>query len=703
MTKLPPFVHLRGARTSVLIDLRAGLPVLAWFGAALHPREDLASLCASAARGRHESQPDVPVPPTVFPLGGRGHSGTSALLLVRGDRALAPAPACVGVDARANAADIRLADPEAGIEILLHWRLDESGLMAASTSLRNTGTTPFAVSQLASLALPLPPHLTQVTRYSGRWAAEMREQVLEMPRGTLGARSFGGRPGFGGGQWLRVEEPHATETQGRVLGAHLAWSGDHELLLERDNEGNTLLMLSARLDAGELQLAPGESFRSPEALVALSGEGRAGVRQAFHACIRQSVVPSTARTTPRKVHLNTWEAVGFRMSADALGALVRDAAALGVERFVLDDGWFLGRRDDTTSLGDWVPDPVLFPEGLQPLIREVQAAGMDFGLWVEPEMVSPQSELLRAHPDWCLHLPGHAQPTQRHQLVLDLTRPEVGEHLFGRLDTLLGENDIAYLKWDHNRELFPRAGKGHAQVLALYALLERLRAAHPDVEIESCASGGARVDAGILRHTARVWASDNNDPIERLRINRGWFQFLPGSVTGNHVGPSPNPVTGRRTEMDFRAKVAMFGHMGVEADPSRMTAEERATLAAHIALYKEWRDVLHAGQLFAVETGSPSLHGWFAWDGARGLALLAQTAMADDYDVPPLRLPALDPEGRYRLHLPEPWPHKAARYLAHAEQWREGIDLGGRVITERGLALPLAHPETAWLIAVETL
>jgi alpha-galactosidase len=427
------------------------------------------------------------------------------------------------------------------------------------------------------------------------------------------------------------------------------------------------------------------------------------VRQAFHACIRQSVVPSTARTTPRKVHLNTWEAVGFRMSADALGALVRDAAALGVERFVLDDGWFLGRRDDTTSLGDWVPDPVLFPEGLQPLIREVQAAGMDFGLWVEPEMVSPQSELLRAHPDWCLHLPGHAQPTQRHQLVLDLTRPEVGEHLFGRLDTLLGENDIAYLKWDHNRELFPRAGKGHAQVLALYALLERLRAAHPDVEIESCASGGARVDAGILRHTARMWASDNNDPIERLRINRGWFQFLPGSVTGNHVGPSPNHVTGRRTEMDFRAKVAMFGHMGVEADPSRMTAEERATLAAHIALYKEWRDVLHAGQLFAVETGSPSLHGWFAWDGARGLALLAQTAMADDYDVPPLRLPALDPEGRYRLHLPEPWPHKAARYLAHAEQWREGIDLGGRVITERGLALPLAHPETAWLIAVETL
>ena len=200
-------------------------------------------------------------------------------------------------------------------------------------------------------------------------------------------------------------------------------------------------------------------------------------------------------------------------------------------------------------------------------------------------------------------------PTQRHQRVLDLSRPEVTDYLFARLDTLLRDNDIAYLKWDHNRELFPRAGRGHAQVHALYALLDRLRAVHPGVEIESCASGGARVDVGILRRASRVWASDDNDPIERLRVNRGWFQFLPLSVTGNHVGPNPNPVTERRTDMDFRAKVAMFGHMGVEADPARMTEDERRVLAAHIALYKAWRGVLHGGRLFAVETGSPSLHG----------------------------------------------------------------------------------------------
>lgn len=225
--------------------------------------------------------------------------------------------------------------------------------------------------------------------------------------------------------------------------------------------------------------------------------------------------------------------------------LADSAAALGIERFVLDDGWFEGRRDDTSSLGDWAPDSGLFPEGLTPLIRHVQGLGLDFGLWVEPEMVSPDSRLYREHPDWCLHLPGQPRPTQRSQLVLDLTRADVSDYLFGQIDALLAGNAIAYLKWDHNRDLFPLAGKGHAQVQAHYALLDRIRATHPRVEIETCASGGGRVDFEILKRCNRYWASDNNDAVERLRINAGWFDFLPLAITGNHLGPSPNPITGR--------------------------------------------------------------------------------------------------------------------------------------------------------------
>lgn len=703
MTKLPSFVHLRRAGVSVLIDLRAGLPALAWFGAALDPREDASVLCASAARGRHESQADVPPCPSLLPAGEDGAFGSPALALRRDGVALGLAPAVSGVNARDDGAEILLADAAAGVVIALHWQIESSGLLSVSTSVENSGRSPLEITRLASITLPVPPHLTEVTRYSGRWSAEMREHTLTLPRGMLGAQSFGGRPGFGGGQWLRIEEAHTTEMHGRALGAHLAWSGDHQLLLERDNEGNTVVSMGARLDAGEVVLAPAGTWRTPPALIAVSSAGRAGLRQIFHTHLLGSVLPVDVRARPRRVHLNTWEALGFRITHEALGRLVKDAAALGVERFVLDDGWFLGRRDDTTSLGDWLPDPAIFPEGLRPLIEDVHAAGMDFGLWVEPEMVSPASELFRAHPDWCIHLPGGAHPRQRHQLVLDLTRADVSEYLFARLDTLLRENTISYLKWDHNRELFPRAGRGHAQALALYALLDRLRAAHPAVEIESCASGGARVDYGILRRTSRIWASDDNDPIERLRVNRGWFQFLPPGVTGNHVGPSPNPVTGRRTDMDFRAKVALFGHMGVEADPARMSEEERNVLAAHIALYKEWRGILHGGRVFAVETGSASLHGWFAWDGARGLALLAQTGLADDYDVPPVRLAGLEPDARYRVRLLKPWPRKASGYLAHAERWAQGMELGGRVLAEHGLALPLTHPETAWLVAVEVI
>ena len=328
---------------------------------------------------------------------------------------------------------------------------------------------------------------------------------------------------------------------------------------------------------------------------------------------------------------------------------------------------------------------------------------MDFGLWVEPEMVSPDSDLYRQHPDWCLALPGQPRPTQRHQLVLDLSKAEVTDHVFSQLDALLRPGNIAYLKWDHNRELFPLAARGQAQALAHYALLDRLRAAHPAVEIETCASGGGRVDLGILQRCSRFWASDNNDPIERLAINLGWFQFLPPRVAGNHVGPSPNPITGRQSSMHFRARVALFGHMGVEADPRRMPAPDFAMLQQHIAFYRDWRHVLHAGTWSIPECSEPGVYGWLAMHEGRGLALAAQTRLAGTYDVPALRFTTLNPNARYRVKLPEPWPEKAQRYLAPPEQWREGVVLSGAALGTTGLALPLAQPETAWLVTLEQL
>ena len=494
--------------------------------------------------------------------------------------------------------------------------------------------------------------------------------------------------------------------EGEVLGAHVAWSGDQWLALQPDaqgaGDGRAMLLMGAGWSPQEVVLAPGASVSTPHAVFALA-PCRSALAQAFHTHLRAEVLPDRATWPPRKVHLNSWEALGFGLSQDKLIALAEDAAALGIERFVLDDGWFGARRDDTTSLGDWTVSPDVFPEGLAPLIARVHDLGMDFGLWVEPEMVSPDSNLYRLHPDWCLHIEGRDRPTMRGQLVLDLTLAQVRDYLFGALDALLSTYPIAYLKWDHNRDLFPAAGKALGQTQGFYALIDRLRAAHPKVEIESCSSGGGRIDFGVLSRVHRVWPTDNNDAIERLRIIPAWSQFLPLEVLGSHVGPSPNPITGRRLSMDFRAKVAVFGHMGVEADPGRMSDKERECLAAHIALYKAWRGVLHAGTLHRLAHPDPNVTGMLVIHDNKALALVAQTTFSPVFDVAPLRLAGLEPQARYRVTLPEPWPPKARHYLANPDAWRDGVILSGTALMTHGLALPLTHPETAWLIALERL
>lgn len=700
MDDLTPVMRCDRSGTCLVFDLRRGDAEPVHIGGPLPADENLIDLADARRRGPRGSQPDRPALRSILPQTGWGYAGAPALVLQRDGLLLMARLVLDSATSSDHGLRLSFGDQAYGLRVDTHWRIAESGLVVTEVALTNHGDDPIGLLGLASLALPLPDWASHATRYAGRWAGEMQQTRLPLAQGSIGTASYGGRPGFGGGQWVRIESADLGEHHGHAIAAHLAWSGDHQLTIEHDADGAARLMMAARLDPGEVMLAPGEVWTTPRAFFAASDQGIAPARHAFHRHALTETVPAIATDTARKVHLNSWEALAFDMDQPRLMALASDAAALGVERFVLDDGWFTGRRDDTTSLGDWTPDAGIFPDGLTPLIDHVRRLGMDFGLWVEPEMVSPDSDLYRAHPDWCLHLPGQPRPTQRNQLVLDLTLPAVTDCLFERLDALLSGNAIAYLKWDHNRELFPQAGKGHAQVKALYALLDRLREAHPQVEIETCASGGGRVDFEILKRCTRYWASDNNDAVERLRINDGWVDFLPLRLTGSHVGPSPNPITGRRLPMDFRAKVAMFGHMGVEANPAAMTEADGETLAAHIALYKQWRDVIHGGTLTRIATGQDGLYGWFAWDGSQGLALVAQTRQSDDYAAAPVRLTGLDPSGRYLIKLLDPWPARAARHLALPDRYREGLVLSGKSLAETGLALPLSQPETAWLVSV---
>ena len=698
------FVRLDGAALTLVFALEVGGTAdLAYLGPRLPKGEDLGALAASTARGRHESQPDVPPVPGLLPECNSGWSGMPAVRVrERGDHA---APECTtdfclaAWEEYPSEVILTFHDPLLGLDIEQCWWIDTSGMVCTEASITNGGGRKLVLDRLSALALPIPRRFTHLTSFTGRWAGEMREVTRTLAPEGFARTSVSGKPGFAGGNWLILEDP----SSGEVLGAHLAWSGDHDTRIDVDMvgsaDGRALLQMGAVWDGGEVDLEHSAGYRTPTAMFALASD-RSALAQVFHDHARTALLPARKDWGPRKVHLNSWEALGFNLSEDALMRLADDAAALGIERFVLDDGWFGGRRDDRTSLGDWTVSPEIFPNGLGPLIARVHDLGMDFGLWVEPEMVSPDSDLYRAHPDWCLHVEGRERPTMRGQLALDMERAEVRDYLFERLDALLREHPIAYLKWDHNRDLFPSAPR---QTEGFYALLDQLRAAHPHVEIESCSSGGGRIDYGVLSRTHRVWPSDNNDAIERLRTIPAWSQFLPLEVLGSHVGPSPNPITGRRLAMDFRAKVAVFGHMGVEADPARMTDKERECLAAHIALYKQWRGVLHQGALWRLDHPDPNVTGMMVTHEDKALALVAQTAFSPVFDAAPLRLAGLEPEARYRVTLPEPWPPRAKHYLAAPERWREGLTLSGTALMTQGLALPLTHPENAWLVALEKI
>jgi len=410
------------------------------------------------------------------------------------------------------------------------------------------------------------------------------------------------------------------------------------------------------------------------------------------------------------VTLNVWEAVYFDHDLDRLRRLADAAAAAGVERFVLDDGWFRGRRDDTAGLGDWEVDDRVWPGGLEPLVRHVRDLGMQFGLWVEPEMVNPDSDLYRAHPDWVLATGDRLPVLARNQLVLDLAHPAAYRHLLGRLDALLAGHDVAYLKWDHNRDLVDAGragadGRGpagvHTQTLAMYRLLDELRGRHPGVEIESCASGGARVDLEILQRTDRVWASDCNDALERQSIQRWTGVFLPPELIGAHIGAPRSHTTGRTQSLSFRAATALFGHQGLEWDLTAASAAELAAVRSWTDFVRQWRDVLHGGAVVRADRADPAswLHGVVAPDRSRALYAFVQLATSALAVPEPARLPGLDPERGYRVAPVHPAGPPEGLQLRPPPWLAIGaVQLPGRVLAQVGLPMPVLHPEQALLL-----
>jgi len=624
-------VALRGGAVSLALDASGpGLPRVLHWGAHLGAA-DPEGIRLAAGRPVAHAALDVPVAPSLVPEPAAGWRGRPGLAGWSPADPAAPSRAfrLQGVEGGTFHATAQ------GLALRTQVELDDHGVVKLRHRLTATDQ-PFALGELG-LVLPLPPPATEVLDLSGHWCRERSPQRRALTLGTWLREQRRGRTGFDAPLLLVAGTPGFGFRSGEVWGVHLGWSGDSRWWAERLPDANATLGAAELLQPGELTLQPGDSYETPWLYAVWSDRGLDGLSAALHRHIRAR--PSHPRT-PRPVVLNTWEAVYFDHRLDRLTELAETAAELGVERFVLDDGWFRHRRDDTAGLGDWYVDADVWPDGLHPLIERVRGLGMRFGLWVEPEMVNPDSDLYRAHPDWVLGA-ARLPPTWRHQQVLNLAHPDAYAYILGRLDALLTEYDIAYLKWDHNRDVVD--APVHAQTLAVYRLLDELRARHPGVEIESCASGGARVDLGILARTDRVWGSDSNDALERQHIQRWTALLLPGELIGAHVGPPTAHTSGRTQALSFRLATALFGHFGLEWDVTGAPEAERAQLAEAIALYKRLRGLLHSGELVRADHPDPAalVHG-VVGDGEAVFAYVQLTSSA---------LPALAPEQALVLHL----------------------------------------------------
>jgi alpha-galactosidase len=709
-------IHLRGSTADVVLDVDAGVPVVVHWGAPLGD-VGLDAMQAALERPVTHGVLDVVAPVGLVPEHGAGFPGSPGLQGHRrrgtawsprfGDAAVEHLPAAggYGVGVRVTAVD-----PVAELQLETTLHLDD--VVRVRVAVTNLGESRYLLDHL-SVTLPLPSHAAELTTFTGRWTRELHAQRAPWPTGTTVIENRRGRTSHEHVPLLVAMANGAGEWHGDTWAVHLAWSGNHRVLAERLPDGRRYVQLGELLHPGEVVLQPGERYETPE-VVATYGQGLTPVGWGFHRSLRAR---PTHPTTPRKVLLNTWEAVYFDHDLDRLRQLADAAAAVGVERFVLDDGWFGARRNDRAGLGDWVVSADAHPHGLGPIIDHVRALGMEFGIWVEPEMVNPDSDLFRAHPDWVLATPGYEPVLGRHQLVLDLAQSGAFDHVLGQLDALLRDHAIAYLKWDMNRDHVQGSGPDgaagtHAQTLALYRLLDELRTRHPEVEIESCASGGGRIDHEILRRTQRVWTSDCNDALERQTIQRGASIFVPPEVMGAHIGPPRSHTTGRVHTLAFRATTAWFGHLGIEWNLLDVADDERAALAGLIALHQRFRPLLHRGDVVRFDPEfdgvAPSAHpvshahGVYAADRSEALVSFVQLRTGTSLAPPPLRLPGLVEDRTYRVERLELAPIGRGPARRQPAWWSDGIELSGRQLAVHGLQMPVLNPESAVLLHLST-
>jgi alpha-galactosidase len=591
-------------------------------------------------------------------------------------------------DSEADTLEVTLADPTAGVEVDLRYSVfADRPVIARSAVIRNTGAGPIELRCAMSASLDLPDADWDLMQLSGTWARERAVVERRLAPGRVSIGSLRGASGHEHNPFLALKRPSTTEDRGEVIGLSLVYSGNFLAEAEVDPYGTARVRLGVNPEGFSWRLEPGAVFATPEVVLVWSAEGLGGLSDAYHGLYRERLARGTWRDRPRPVLLNSWEGAYFDFDEERLVAMASSARELGVELFVLDDGWFGYRDDDTTSLGDWFVDLRKLPNGLDALARRIDDLDMGFGLWIEPEMVSEQSRLFAEHPDWAIGIPGRHRTASRNQYVLDMSRPEIVDYLFAELSKVLAGAPVSYVKWDMNRNVtepyslaLPADRQGeffHRYIVGVYALYERLTAAFPNLLFESCAGGGGRFDPGMLAWAPQGWTSDDTDAVERLRIQWATSMVYPLSSMGAHVSAVPNHQIGRITPLATRAAAAFFGVFGYELDPTTLRADERHQVSQQIAFYVERRELFQRGRFVRLRSpfdGDGNETAWMVVSEDRSRAVVGHYRVLNRPVPGPdrLRLRGLDPSLRYRVST---WPSTADAIERVNRAIRGGDDL----------------------------
>lgn len=578
----------------------------------------------------------------------------------QGKYSLPGLPAAHDEDSEAETLVIEMEDPVLGLHLeLLYGVFERQDMLTRTARLTNTGNGKIVLDKAASMCLDIPFGRWDLLHFYGRHAMERQPERRPLLNGIQTVSSKRGASSHHHNPFVVLCAHEATEDMGDCYGAMLAYSGNHRTDIELDYTGAVRLVSGIHDEQFRWALEPGETFITPEVLLTFTHQGLTALSQRYHRFLRKNICRSLFRDVRRPILINSWEAAYFDFDSEKIYSIAKQASELGVELLVLDDGWFGKRDDDNSGLGDWYINERKLPGGLTPLIERIHGLGMKFGLWVEPEMVNEDSDLYRAHPDWALTLPGRKPAMGRNQLVLDLSRAEVVDHLTNAISDLLRSHKIDYIKWDMNRNMsdvysraFPAERQGeifHRYMLGLYTLLERLTTAFPNVLFEGCAGGGGRFDAGMLAYFPQIWCSDDTDAIERLVIQYGTSFGYPISTVGSHVSACPNHQTGRCTPLGTRAVVAMAGTFGYELDLNTLTAEEKEEVREQIRYFDRNYDLIQYGDYFRLTNLNEDFTAWQLTGSHETLVSLVLSHPRANASPIHFLLKGLDAEGSYRI------------------------------------------------------